>query len=283
MRPPRIDAHQHFWTIGNAWTDWPPPSLAAIHRDFGSDELRPHLARAQIDATVLVQAAPKTEDTADLLARAARTPFVAGVVGWVDFEDTLTAIAAIDRFVREGPLRGVRPMLQAIEQDDWILNPAFAPVFEALADRGLAFDALVQPRHLPALRALADRHPDVTLIIDHAAKPHIADRVVEPWATDLRALSTRPNVFCKLSGLLTEAAHDDELDALRPYADVVLDAFGEGRLLWGSDWPVVNLAGGYERWIELTDALLSDMSDERRADVMGGTAVRAYRLADIAS
>jgi L-fuconolactonase len=241
--PLRIDAHQHFWALARGDYGWLTPSLEPIHRDFGPADLLPHLRRHGIDATILVQAAPTAAETAYLLSVAADTAFIAGVVGWVDLAAP-DAVAQIARSAGDALLVGIRPMVQDIADDDWLLWDELVPGFAALARLGLVFDALVLPRHLPRLLRVVDRHPTLTFVIDHLAKPPVAQGALAPWADDIAALARRPNVTCKLSGLLTEAVPDWTADDLRPYAEHVLACFGPDRVLWGSDWPVVNLAGG---------------------------------------
>lgn len=275
---PVIDAHHHFWTLDKAYCDWPTPAEAAVHRDFGPADLAPLVRQAGVGASVLVQAAPSLEETEDLLAIADHTQGVAGVVGWVGFSDPVKALDDLDRLSRHPRFVGVRPMLQSIAATDWVLDPAFSPVFEGLVRHGLVFDALVQPRHLPAIAELAQRHPDLSIIIDHCAKPDIAGRVVEPWRSDLHAFASLANVSCKLSGLVTEAAPRDSMDALQPYVDVVKAVFGTQRIIWGSDWPVVNMANDYAGWFAMAGALLADITEEDRAAIFGGNAARIYRL-----
>jgi L-fuconolactonase len=270
-----IDAHQHFWRLDRGDYGWLTPALAPIHRDFGPDDLAPMLERHGIEATILVQAAPTLAETHWLLDVAHRTPFVAGVVGWVNFDakdapDAIAALAQRDKLV------GVRPMVQDIEDDDWLARPAHAPVFEAMIAHDLAFDALVLPRHLPRLARVVDRHPDLRVIIDHGAKPRIRDREIDRWRADLASVADYPNVTCKLSGLLTEARPGDRAAELAPWIDTLVDLFGSRRLLWGSDWPVVNLAGGYDRWREITLQALRTFSPGERNEVLTENARRVY-------
>lgn len=270
-----IDAHQHFWRLGRGDYGWLTPALDPIHRDFLPGDLAPILARHGIERTILVQAAPTRAETRFLLELAASTPFVAGVVGWIDFDapDAPDVVARLSSHCR---LVGLRPMVQDLADDDWLARPALAPVFEAMVAVGLVFDALVLPRHLPRLLRVVERHPDLAVVVDHGAKPRIAARDLGRWREDLRAVAYAPEVACKLSGLLTEAAPGDGLPALRPAVDAILDAFGPRRVLWGSDWPVVNLAGGYDRWREISLAALAALEAPARDAVLGGNAKRVY-------
>jgi L-fuconolactonase len=270
-----IDAHQHFWRIARGDYGWLTPALAAIYRDFGPADLAPILARHGIDATILVQAAPTVAETRFLLDLAGETSFVAGVVGWAP----LAAPDAADRIARlaeEPKLVGLRPMVQDEADDDWLVRPALATAFDAMIAHGLVFDALVLPRHLPRLLRVLDRHPDLVVIVDHGAKPRIRDGALAPWAAAMADVATHPLVACKLSGLVTEAPDEAGLATLRPYIDTLVELFGPRRLLWGSDWPVVELAGGYDRWHGLAREALSDLDDAARAAVFGGNAERIY-------
>ena len=271
----RIDAHHHLWEIARGDYGWLTPDLAPIYRDFTAQDLEPIRARHGIHATILVQAAPTEAETQYLLAIAARHAVVAGIVGWADFA-AADAPQAIARLAADPLLVGLRPMVQNISDDDWLLRPDLVPAFEALVRHNLVFDALVLPRHLPRLLAVVRRHPDLQVVIDHLAKPPIRKRRFEPWASDLAALAARPNVVAKLSGLVTEASADWTSDDLKPYVDHALACFSPHRLLWGSDWPVVDLAGGYDPWREASDALLADLAEGERAAIFGGNATRVY-------
>jgi len=272
-----IDAHQHFWELARGDYGWLTPALAPIDRDFGPSDLRPILGRHGIARTVLIQAAPTEAETRYLLDIANRTDFVAGVVGWTDFEapEAPNRIAAL---AANPSLLGLRPMVQDIPDDDWLLRPGLAPAFAAMTAHDLVFDALVLPRHLPRLLSVIERHPGLDIVIDHGAKPEIRDRRFEPWASDMRRIAEAPQVVCKLSGLATEAELGWTVESLRPYIERLLELFGPSRLLWGSDWPVVNLAGGYDRWRETTEILLAGLAPEEQSAILGGTATRVYGL-----
>jgi len=275
----RIDAHQHFWRLARGDYGWLTPKLAPIYRDFAIDDLRPHLAAAGITGTILVQAAPTEAETEFLLELAAGSGgLVKGVVGWVDFE-VPDAADRLERLARNPLLRGVRPMMQDIADTDWMLSPALEPAFRAVVDLGLRFDALVQPPHLTNLRRLLDRYPELRLVIDHGAKPRIAAAVREPWAADMRALAHETSAWCKLSGLVTEASATWTAADLRPYAEHLLDCFGPARLLWGSDWPVVELVGSYEGWWAATAELMRQLDAASRERVLGGNAAEFYGIA----
>jgi L-fuconolactonase len=273
----RIDAHQHFWRIGERNRSWPPPELAALHRDRMPGDLAPMLQRHGIARTVLVQSLPNEDETVSMLELAGRHAFIGGVVGWVDMKraDAPDRIAALARDAR---LKGLRPMLQDLGDDGWIDDPALAPAVHAMLAHGLSFDALVLPRHLGALLRFAERFPDLPIVINHGAKPGIVHGAMEPWRTDLARLAAFPAVHCKLSGLVTDAGASWDLARLRPYADSILELFGPQRVIWGSDWPVLDLASDYAGWIAASEALLAGYDEAERRAVFGLNAQRFYRL-----
>ena len=276
-----IDAHQHFWRLSARAGYWPPAELAAIYRDFSPADLAPLLRQNGVRGTVLVQTLPSVADTDYMLDLAANNEFILGVVGWVDLAspDAATVMA---RLAQNKKLKGLRPMLQDLPDERWIENPALAPAIEAMLEHGLSFDALVLPGHLKSLLKLAERYPALPIVIDHAAKPLIAEQRFEPWLTDLRRLAQLPQVCCKLSGLLTEAglplASADGARVVKPYVDALLELFGADRLLWGSDWPVVRLASDYGLWLAMARSLLADLPAAQQAAIFGGNAIGFYRL-----
>jgi L-fuconolactonase len=271
----RIDGHHHLWSLARGDYGWLTPELTPLYRDFALPDLMPHLAAAGIEGTILVQAAPTEAETRYLLEIANTAELVRGVVGWADF-DAADAVARIDALCAQQMLVGLRPMVQDIADDDWLLRPALAPLLAAMARGGLVFDALVKPRHLQNLLQIVDRHSDLTFVLDHCGKPALASGETANWQRDIAQLAERPNIVCKLSGLVTEAKPDWQADDLRGAVDHALDCFSPQRLLWGSDWPVVNLAGGYPPWFAATETLLADLSRHERADILGGTAARIY-------
>lgn len=251
------------------------PDVEVLYRDYGPEDLQPLLTRHGIDRTILVQAAPTVAETEFMLEVAEAAAFVAGVVGWVELTDA-NAAQTIKRLAANPLLLGIRPMVQDIPHDDWLLRPELAAAFRMLVEQNLVFDALVLPRHLSRLLVVADRHPDLSIVVDHGAKPFIRQGLLDPWRADMAAVAARPNTVCKLSGLVTEARPNWRIDDLRPYVDHLLEVFGPERLLWGSDWPVVNLAGGYDRWREAASELIGSLSTAEKAMVLGGNAARIY-------
>ena len=270
-----IDAHQHFWRIDRGDYGWLTPAHGPVYRDFLPDDLSPIAARRGIDATILVQAAPTAAETRFLLDLARDTPLVAGVVGWAPF-DAPDASDRIASLAIDARLVGLRPMVQDEPDDDWLADSRLRPAFDAVIAHRLVFDALLLPRHLPRLARVLDRHPDLQVVVDHGAKPRIRDGALASWRADMAIVAAHRNVACKLSGLVTEAPAHAGLSTLQPYIDTLLDLFGPRRLIWGSDWPVVELAGGYDRWHALAQQALRALDDDERAAVFGGTARRVY-------
>jgi len=274
----RIDAHQHFWSLDRGDYDWLSPELTALYRDFGPDDLRPLMDENGITGSIAVQAAATVAETRFLLSLADADPRILGVVGWIDFAapDAATQLSAMAQHPR---LSGIRPMLQDLPHDDWILHPANAATLDALASHGLVFDALIRPRHIPHIVTLATRYPTLSIVVDHAAKPAIGDhdRFIG-WTQGMSALAGHANIACKLSGLLTEAPAGAIADQISPYVETVLAAFGPNRVIWGSDWPVMLLAGDYSAWSHMADDLLVGLGRAEQAAIRGGNARRIYNL-----
>lgn len=274
-----VDAHQHFWTLARGDYAWPNESVAPIFKDFGPQDLEPLLVAASVDRTVLVQATDSVDETRFLLDLAGKSDRIAAVVGWVDFASD-AAVNTVQDLAKNSLLKGLRPMLQGIEQSDWILQDAAEAVLTQMVSADLRFDALVQPRHLPHLFELAKRHPGLAIVVDHLAKPEMGEGR-EPdhlWRMGMESLAARPNVYCKLSGMVTEIGPDWKLQDLQPFAKTILDCFGPDRVMFGSDWPVVNLASDYASWLTAARSLLSGLSESDVSKVMGGTARKFYGI-----
>lgn len=272
-----IDAHQHLWQIGRNDLSWPTPDLDAIHRDFMPADLREATEGLGISGTVLVQSQPSETDTSWLMLLARAEPLIQAVVGWTD----LLAPSAPQRIAwlaRQPKLKGLRPMLQGLD-DDWILQEAVQPALAAMSAHGLRFDALVYSRHLPAIDRLAQTYPDMSIIIDHGAKPPISrPKEGAAWRKAISHIARHPNVTCKLSGLLTETAANQDASSVLPYVDHLFDCFGPDRLMWGSDWPVVLLKDSYRAWFDWTQGWLSAKDTRTRDAILGGTARLIYEL-----
>ena len=275
----RIDAHQHYWNPLRDDYGWLTPHLGELYRPFGPADLAPLRERAAIECTVVVQAAPTVDETRYLLDLARSEASIAGVVGWVPLSDA-NAPELIAELARDPKFKGVRPMLQDLPDDNWIAEPALAPAIEALIAHDLAFDALIFVRHVDALFAFATRFPALRVVVDHAAKPPIRDGQAgwQPWADAVARLAALPNVHCKLSGLATEAAPGWTEATLLPYVAHLIDRFGAARVMWGSDWPVLNLNGEYLLWHACANALVGGLADSERDAIFGANAAAFYRL-----
>ena len=282
----RIDAHHHCWRMARGdygWLDAASPALDPLRRDVEPAQFEPLRAQFGVHQTVLVQAAPTTGETEHLLHLAARSTWIAGVVGWVDLANA-TSTATLEHWATNPVFKGVRPMLQDLPDPRWIATAPQPRVIDSLERLGLRLDALVRPQHLPALTQFAQRHPQLPIVLDHGAKPPM--RAGEPqsyWRTHVAALAREPQVCCKVSGLLTEitdsdATVDQQLDAVRPVWDHLLDCFGASRLIWGSDWPVLSLAADYGRWIAVCEALFADLPEADQERVWWRNAADFYHL-----
>ena len=277
-----IDAHHHVWDLDVRDQDWiTGAALAPLRRSFGMADLRPHAEAAGVTATVLVQTVTVPEETPELLALAASEDLVAGVVGWVD----LTAPSVADDLAAllEGPggpwLRGIRHQVQHEPDSEWLVRGDVLRGLRAVADAGLVYELLTLPHQLAAAARAVDAVPEASFVLDHCSKPRVASGEVEPWAGEIRRLAARPNVACKLSGLVTEADWRAwSVGDVEPYVAVVLDAFGPERVMFGSDWPVCLLAAPYDRVVEAATKLTARLTAAERDAVFTGTAARVYGI-----
>ncbi|MDF2377957.1 MAG: amidohydrolase family protein [Verrucomicrobiales bacterium] len=270
-----IDAHQHFWKPSRGDYGWLTPELELLYRDFLPRDLKPLLDSCGVEKTILVQAAPTRAETEFMLELAREHEFIAGVVGWIDFE-AADAAAQIGDLSGDPLLLGLRPMIQDIPDVDWILRSQNEAAFAAMVNHHLVFDALVLPIHLKNLLSVVVRFPDLRVVIDHAAKPSIRTGVQESWFREMEDLAQHPQVSCKVSGLVTEAGPDWKPGDLTPVIDHLIAVFGPNRLIWGSDWPVLNLAGDYGQWFEVANEALQECTETDRSAVFGGNAERIY-------
>jgi L-fuconolactonase len=274
-----LDAHQHFWKIDRGDYGWMSPDLKPLYRDFGPDDLRPLLAAAGISRTVLVQAAETEAETDFLLGIAAETDFVAGVVGWIDMLSPEFS-ARLDHYVAQPKWIGLRPMLQ--EHDPALIrDPRFRDGLALVARRGVPFDILTHPRHLSEIVEAVRSTPGLHAILDHISKPEMTGPVDAGWAENIRALAAVPGMHCKISGLVTEAGPDWTPERIRPFFDVVADAFGPNRLVFGSDWPVCTLAARHDEVVDLArDLLARRFGPEETRAILETNGLRFYRLGD---
>lgn len=275
----RIDAHHHLWDLTVRDQEW-TVDFPGIRRSFFLDDLRPELVRNAVDGTVLVQTITVAAETPELLALAACTPEVLGVVGWVDLTapDVADAIARLKGLPGGDLLVGVRHQVQSEPDPEWLLRDDVGRGLRAVADAGLVYDILVTHHQLAAAVKAVDTVPGLRWVLDHAGKPAIGGGLMDPWRDQLTALAAHEAVSCKLSGLVTEAGEDWSADRLRPYAHHVIDRFGADRVMFGSDWPVCLLRSSYDEVVELAEDALADLNADERRAVWGGTAARWYGL-----
>ncbi|GAB2637530.1 amidohydrolase family protein [Kribbella swartbergensis] len=277
----RVDAHHHIWDLTVREQSWMSgPEMDPIRRSFSVDDLAPQAADAGVTATVLVQTVGQVDETVEFLQVAAGNELVAGVVGWIDLtaQDVGDALAGLLARPDGSHLKGIRHQVHDEPDVDWLLRPDVRRGLSAVADAGLVYDLLTKTPHLPAAIETARAFPGLTFVVDHISKPVIG-QPLEPWASHLRELAALPNVTCKLSGLVTEASWTDwKTSDLQPYADVVLDAFGPERVMFGSDWPVCLLAATYAQVVETAETLTAGLTPTERESVFTTTATRTYRL-----
>ena len=276
-----MDALLHVWDLAVR----PQPrtvGMPELQRSFSLAEIQPALTVDRFDAVIVVQTLAEPEETTELLALAAREPVVAGVVGWADVTapDLRTRLAGLAAALGGTSLVGIRHLVQDEPDPRWLCRRDVRRGLAAVADAGLAFDLLIRPHQLPAAVETAAELSQLRFVLDHGGKPDIAAGGLEPWASDIADLSLMPNVAVKLSGLVTEADHDAwTVEQLRPYADVLIEAFGPDRIMFGSDWPVCLLATSYEVWVATATALTAGLTEAERQQIFGATAARWYRLA----
>jgi len=273
----RIDSHQHFWTYDEQQYPWIPKGTP-LHRDWLPKDLEPLLAKAEIEGCVAVQARQTVEESDRLLALADRAPMIKGVVGWVDLQSEKVE-AQLAKLAKNPKFVGVRHVVQDEPDADFMLRPDFMRGLGTLIQFDLTYDILIYPKQLPAAIEMVRKFPEQSFALDHIAKPLIKDGVLSPWREQIRELAGSSNVWCKVSGMITEANHTTWKPAdFEPYLDVVFDAFGEDRLMYGSDWPVCLLAGTYERMFELVDSYTRQLTPQARGKFFGGNATRFYRI-----
>ncbi|GHB49649.1 amidohydrolase [Pseudovibrio japonicus] len=271
----RIDAHQHFWKLSRSDYRWLTPDLKAIYKDFHPSDLQPLLSQANMDGTILVQAADTIEETRFLLQMATEHDWILGIVGWVNMEAT-NAPSVIGELAQNPKLVGIRPMIHDIADDEWMLQESLRPAIHALIDNSLTLDLLVRPRHLPHLKIFLNRYPELRAAINHCAKPDIRRNAFEDWADHLSEIAGTSSVFCKLSGLLTEAPEHAGFEDIAPYAFHILNCFSPQRVMFGSDWPVLLLANTYQNWVGMVEQLTADLAQADQSEIFGGTAARFY-------
>jgi len=275
-----IDAHHHLWRFNSRDYVWMTGNMSALQRDYLVPDLQTVMRESGVEATVVVQARQTIEETQWLLDLAEQNPFLLGVVGWVPLAAPDVA-AHFECFARSPRLKGVRHVLHDESDDFYMLRDDFNRGVSLLSDLRLAYDILIFERHLPQTIQFVDRHPNQVFIVDHIAKPRIRDRSISPWKENIEELAKRENVYCKVSGMATEAEWGAwTASQLQPYFDVVMSAFGPARLMFGSDWPVLTLAASYKQWVATFRNFISDLSSHEQEDICRRTAQRAYNLTE---
>jgi L-fuconolactonase len=275
-----IDAHFHSWQLSRGDYGWLTPEIGSIYRDVSVADWQKHAEPLGITGGILVQAAPTVAETMYLLALAQANPAVLGVVGWVDFT-AADAVAQIENMAKQPKLKGLRPMLHDLPDPEWILQPAMQPALAAMEELGLVFDALIRPVHLAHIFKIAKKYTKLSIVVDHCAKPDIAlgtESAWQPWADGMKALAELPNVNCKLSGLLTEASELQRFSDCQVWIAYVVRLFGAERLLWGSDWPVLELAGDFEGWFKDNQKYIQSLTKNQQEQVFCMNAKRIYKL-----
>ena len=274
----KIDAHQHFWQYNPAEHVWMTDEMAAIRRDFLPPDLKPLLERLGFEGCVAVQARQNLEETQWLLELASRHDFIRGVVGWVDLRSP-ELVSQLERFAGQKKLIGVRHIVQDEPDDEFMLRGDFRRGIARLEDFNLAYDVLIYPRQLSAAIRLVEEFPRQRFVLDHIAKPAIGEGKMEPWATGIRRLAQMPNLYCKLSGMVTETCWQGwQASDFRPYLDVVFEAFGPARLMIGSDWPVCTLSASYESAMSLVLDYIGQLRVAEQDGILGGNCARFYNL-----
>jgi L-fuconolactonase len=273
-----IDSHHHFWKYDKAEYPWIGEGMAVLARDFLPEHLAKEIKLAGVDGVVSVQARQTVAETEWLLELAEKNDFIKGVVGWVPLVSDQVNVE-LETFRGRKKLKAVRHVLQDEKDDRYMLRDDFQHGINQVAEFGLVYDILIYERHLPAAIELVDSHPNLKFVLDHVAKPKIREKILAPWGENMKELAKRTNVYCKLSGMATEADHGGWKTAdLKPYVDVALESFGAKRLMFGSDWPVCLLATSYQRWVDVVKELTAKLTVHEKARLMGGTAVEAYGL-----
>jgi L-fuconolactonase len=277
----RIDAHQHFWKFDPVRDNWINSDMAVIAHDFLPDDLLPLLQRNNIDGTVLVQTCHMDEDNRFMLGLADEHSFIKGVVGWVNLQSIRVEDKLKYYHERYPKMKGFRHVLQADPDDQLMLRHSFKNGISLLNKYNFTYDILIYPKHLKYAAQLVAEFPDQKFVVDHLAKPHIKTKEIDSWKRDMEALSKHLNVYCKVSGMLTEADwYSWRTEDFTPYLDTVFNAFSINRVMYGSDWPVCKLAGGYNRALEILQIYTSRFSEKEQALFYGGNAIEFYNLTE---
>ena len=273
-----IDAHHHLWDLDLFQYDWMPEDNPILRQSYVPDDLAPILEDCSVSGSVVVQADQTVEEANFLLKCANDFPWIKGVVGWVDLQDERVG-DTLDELIGLGPLVGIRHQVEEENDQEWLLRKQTLAGLKAVSDRNLSYDLLLKPVHLKQIPSLCDELPDLRMVVDHIAKPNILEQELQPWSDLIHKLEPYKNLFCKVSGMVTEADHNNwKPQDLRPYVQIVREVFGIDRLMWGSDWPVCLLAGDYREVMEAALFALGEISSEEATRFMSGSAEEFYRL-----
>ena len=274
----KIDSHVHFWQIARGDYHWLSKDMLVLQRDFNQEDFDTLRTRHQVSRIVLVQAAPTHAETRYIMDLAHECEYVAGVIGKVDIEKGDTAIQQLSELAGQSIFRGIRPMFENMAENSWMDLPALDPVIQEITDLDLTFECMVLPHELEALTAWLNRHPKLKAVLSHAGMPNIRDNEFESWSRWIKRIASDTQVYCKLSGMTTLAAADWTVEDLRPYVEHLLYCFGHERLIWGSDWPVMLLAGDYHGWCKACDTLLAELDESMKQAIYFDNAKQFYRL-----
>ena len=274
----RIDSHHHFWQYDPIEYSWMNEKMGILKQNYAPNHLLEEITKSGIDGVISVQASQSIKETDDLLFHAQKHDFIKGVVGWFPLAE-LKVGTILERYAANPWLKGVRHVVQDEPNDRFILGEDFNRGISLLKDFDLVYDILIYERQLSASIEFVDQHPELIFVLDHIAKPKIIDEIFEPWATQMKDLSKRSNVYCKLSGMATEADWENwSAEDLHPYMEIALECFGPGRIMFGSDWPVARLAIEYAQWVEICRTFISKLSTDEQKNIEGGTAIKVYKL-----
>ena len=285
----QVDSHCHIWKLSRNdyhWMDQTNPDLAPIAKDFSIDDYINSSKSHLPSRIVLVQAAATEAETEFLLSIAESNPLVGAVVGWVDLSKN-NVIASVTEFRKNQKFRGIRPMLQDIEDTDWLISTPDQNIWTALAKLNVCFDALIKPRHLIMIKEFCRNQNELNIVIDHAAKPQWPDSSfdLDSYLQHIEDIASNDHVYCKISGLLTELSQQQNLDPkkyVEPVVKHLIECFGSNRLMWGSDWPVINLVSDYIAWYEMCENMISYLPEADRQNIFANTAEKFYQLGEIA-
>ncbi|WP_342559344.1 amidohydrolase family protein [Metasolibacillus sp. FSL K6-0083] len=275
----KIDTHQHFWNFQRVPYKWPTSAEKEIYRNIEPDELAQILPTVNVNKTIIVQAFDSFEDTDYMLEIAKQYDWVAGVVGWLPLRDETALREAIKKYKANSYFKGMRHLIHNERDSTWLTHPATMNGLQILANENIPFDVVaVEPIHLEQALIVSERIPNLKMVINHLAKPKIAEKVFEPWESQMKELAKNSNIYAKISGLNTAASYDWKADDFQPYIDRVINMFGSNRLMFGSDWPVLNLAGTYKQVVDATERCLNHYTKEQQEDIWYKSAIEFYRL-----